>query len=245
MSSWSVWSYLSLDPLDKWIPLDLHGFYKRVFDSLELLNDFLKRVVVSRRDVGIRKWTSWLREDLGSRPYAWLRPDFVPPSPFLVVKDSQTQSSRILVEPHLIGAEFRKSWMPFFCTSGHPVVTSDQFLEFVGHLLPQEPHLDLPRITGRDLQEVLVLKSLLLEVWMGGLGMKLRLCRCLGFLVWLFFWIWCETTGTWPQGLLDAYIAMCPKADGDSTSPVNGPSVCSRLCSGCGLPFGLDIFGVG
>ena len=25
---------------------------------------------------------------------------------------------------------------------------------FVGHLLPQEPHLDLPRITGRDLQEV-------------------------------------------------------------------------------------------
>ena len=43
--------------------------------------------------------------------------------------------------------------MPFFCRSGHPVVTSDQFLDFVGHLLPQEPHLDLPRITGRDLQE--------------------------------------------------------------------------------------------
>ena len=28
------------------------------FDSLELLNDFLKQVVVSRRDVGIRKWAS-------------------------------------------------------------------------------------------------------------------------------------------------------------------------------------------
>ena len=26
-----------------------------------------------------------------------------------------------------------------------------------------------------------------------------------------------ETTGVWPQGLLDAYIAMIPKADGDST----------------------------
>ena len=26
---------------------------------------------------------------------------------------------------------------------------------------------------------------------------------------------------------------------------VNGPSVCSRLCTGCGLPFGLDIFGSG
>ena len=44
--------------------------------------------------------------------------------------------------------------MPFFCKSGHPVVTPDHFLDFVGHLLPREPHLDLPKITGRDLQEV-------------------------------------------------------------------------------------------
>ena len=78
-----------------------------------MLNGFLKQVVVSRRDVGSPKWTRWLREDLSSRPYVWLRPDFVPPSPFLFVKDPQTQSSRILVEPHLID-EFRKAWMPFF-----------------------------------------------------------------------------------------------------------------------------------
>ena len=45
----------SLRPWDKWIPPDLHGFYKWVFDSLELLNDFLWQVVVSRRDIGIRK----------------------------------------------------------------------------------------------------------------------------------------------------------------------------------------------
>ena len=51
--------------------------------------------------------------DLSSRPYAWLRPEFVRPSQFLVVKDSQTPSSRILVEPHLIDAEFRKAWMLF------------------------------------------------------------------------------------------------------------------------------------
>ena len=80
----------SLDPSDKWIPPDLRGFYKCVFDSLELVNDSLKRVVVSRRDVGIRKWTCWLREDLCSRPYAWLRQDVVHPSPFLVAKDSQS-----------------------------------------------------------------------------------------------------------------------------------------------------------
>ena len=104
----------SLHPWDDWLPPDLHGFFKWVFDSLEVLNGFLRQVVVSRKDDGIRKWTRWLREDLSSRPYAWLRPDFVPPSPFLVVKDPQTESSRTLVEPHLIDAEFRKAWMPFF-----------------------------------------------------------------------------------------------------------------------------------
>ena len=39
----------SLDPWDDWIPLDLHGFFKWVFDSLEVLNGFFRQVVVSRR----------------------------------------------------------------------------------------------------------------------------------------------------------------------------------------------------
>ena len=161
-------------PWDNWVPPDLHCFFRWVFDSLEVLNGFLKQVVVSRRDIGIRKWTMWLREDLCSRPYAWFRPDFVLPSPFLIIEDPQ--SSRILVEPHLIDAEFRKAWLPFF------------LLDFVGHLLPQEPYLDLPRIIGRDLQEVArAKKNLLLVVWMAGLGMKLRHFRCPCFLVWLFF----------------------------------------------------------
>ena len=127
-----------------------------VSDSLDILNDFAGQVVVSRREAAVRKWTNWLREDLGSRLHAWLRPDFVPPSPFLVVKDPQTQSSRILVEPHLIDAEFCKAWMSFFCWSGHLVKTVDQFSGFVGHLLPQ---LDLLGIVERDLQEVVRAKK--------------------------------------------------------------------------------------
>ena len=99
----------SLHPWDDWIPPDLHGFYKWVFDSLEVLNGFLRKVVVSRRDVGVREWTRWLREDVSSRPYVWLRPILSLLLPFLVVKDPQTESSRILVEPHLIDAEFRKA----------------------------------------------------------------------------------------------------------------------------------------
>ena len=138
----------SLHPWDDWIPPDIHGFYKWVFDSVEVLNGFIRQVVVSRRDVGVRKWTRWLRDDLSSRPYVWLRPDFVPPSPFFMVKHPLTESSRILVEPH------RNACVPFFCRSGHPVVTPEQFLGFIGHLLPQENYLDLPRISGRDLPEV-------------------------------------------------------------------------------------------
>ena len=120
VSSWSLWSDLIPEPLGSVGPSDSHVFfYKWACDSLDVLSDFIKEVVVNRRDTGIRRWTRWLREDLGVRPYVWLRPDFVPPSPFLVVKDSLTKASSILVEPHLIDAEFRKAWMPFFC----PVVS--------------------------------------------------------------------------------------------------------------------------
>ena len=55
-----------------------------------------------------------------------------------------------------------------------------------------------------------------------------------------------ETSGVWPQGLLDSCIAMIPKADGDSTPPRStAPQCAPRLCTGCGLPFGLDISGSG
>ena len=37
-----------------------------------------------------------------------------------------------------------------------------------------------------------------------------------------------EDFGVWPDGLLDAYIAMIPKSDGDATSLVKELLVCSR-----------------
>ena len=145
----------SLHPWDEWVSPDLHGFYKLVFDALDILNDFTGQVVVNRREAGVRRWTNWLREDLGSRPYAWLRPDFVPPSPFLVIMDPLTEAflgywwSLIFLMLSVV-----KPGCLFFCRSGHPVVSVYQFLHLVGHLLPQEPSLELPRITERELQEV-------------------------------------------------------------------------------------------
>ena len=50
----------SLHPWDNWLLPDLHGFYKWVFDSIELLNCFLRQVVISRRDEGIRLWKGTL-----------------------------------------------------------------------------------------------------------------------------------------------------------------------------------------
>ena len=45
----------------------------------------------------------------------WLWPDFVPlVSPILSSGIPVAQTSRILVELHLIDAEFREAWMPFF-----------------------------------------------------------------------------------------------------------------------------------
>ena len=119
-----------------------------------------------------------------------------------------------------IDAEFRKAWMPYFCRSGHPQVSAEQFLDFIGHFLPQENFFDLPRITGRDLQEVArakkstaggsdgwawnEVKALHLP-WFSGLAILLDLVG---------------TSGIWFQGLLDAYIAMIPKADGEDSTPL-------------------------
>ena len=97
------------------------------------------------------------------------------------------------------------------------MVTVDQFLGFVGHLLPQEPQFDLPGLRGGICRRLPgakkstaggldgwawnEVKALLLS-WFSRLAILLELV---------------ETTGGWPQGWLDAYIAMIPKADGDST----------------------------
>ena len=157
-----------------------------------------------------------MREDLSSRPYAWLRSDFVPPSPFLVISDAATQSFRILVEPHLFDAEFGQAWMPFFCRAGHPVVTVDQFINFV------DPS-SLPAISGQDLLEVAKAKKSTaggLDGWAWNEIKALPLPWFSGLAILLNF---VESTGVWPQGLLDACIAMIPKADGDSTPSGKGP----------------------
>ena len=58
---------------------------------------------------------------------------------------------------------------------------------------------------------------------MGGLGTSLRRSRHPGSLHLLFFWNWLRPPGSGHRVLLDAYIAMIPKADGDFTPPGQQP----------------------
>ena len=159
MSSWTVWAYSDLGTLGSLDTTRSAWFLSVVMDAMELLNGFVQQVVIARRGAWLLSWASWLREDLGSGTYAWLRRDFVSLPFFLVVKHHVAQTSRILVEPHLIDAECRKAWMPFFCRAGHPEVTVTQFLAFVDSFLPQEAEIDLPPISGRELMEVVRAKK--------------------------------------------------------------------------------------
>ena len=162
--------------------LEMDGSRSR-FDAMDLLNDFTRQVVVSRR-VGFSR-IQVLGRTLGFGQTSFLFP------PLLWLKIRSMKLPGFWLSLIFLMLSFAKLRYLFFCRSGLPVVTADQFLVFVGHLLPLEPYLDLPRITGRDLQEVVRDKKFTAgEGWMGGRGMRLRRCLYLGFLVWLFFWIW-------------------------------------------------------
>ena len=147
----------SFEPWTHWIPPDLHGFCKWAVDTLALLNEFVLKVVHHRQTARLQAWSNWIREDLTSHR---LRPEFVPLAPYLVCnpQDSPTGSG-ILVQPALIDAHFRKAWMPYFRRDGHPVVTPQAFLDFVGDHLPQEALLDLPILTGEELYEAAMAKK--------------------------------------------------------------------------------------
>ena len=208
----------SFDPWTHWIPPDLHGFYKWAMDTLALLNAFDLKVVRHRQTSRSIAWSNWIREDLASRPDKWLRPEFVHPAPYLVCKPRDSlNGSGILVQPALIDAHFRKAWMPHFRREGHPVVTVQAFLDFVGDHLPQQPILELPILTGDELYEATMAKKPTaagLDGWAWNEIKALSLSWFVGLALVL---LQIEAAGQWPQGLLDAYIAMIPKAEGDST----------------------------
>ena len=193
-------------------------FHRIASDVHRRISDFVHAVVVHRRDEAIRGWRNWIREDSLVHPYKWLRPDFLPPAPFLQCEPHLTPGgSGVLADPARIDEEFRKAWLPYFCCSGQREASLEEFDCEVEGWLPLLPVFELPRLTCQMLADIVHRKGATaggLDGW-GWRELKVlpvswfdELARILTFV---------EDLGVWPDGLLDAYIAMIPKTDGDAT----------------------------
>ena len=147
-------------------------------------------------------------------PYKWLRPDLIPPAPFLQCQFHLTPGgSGVLADPARIEEEFRKVWFIYFYRSG---TSLDEFNEEVEGWLPLLPEFELPRLTGQMLADVVLREGATagsLDGW-GWRELKVLPVAWYDQLARILTKV--EEIGVWPDGLLDAYIAMIPKSDGDA-----------------------------
>ena len=101
-------------------------------------------------------------------------------------------------------------------------------------MLPLLPKVSLPRLTGEMLAEVVHHNGTTagsLDGW-GWWEFKTLPVSWFDFLARIFSKV--EYTGVWPEGLLDAEIALIPKTDGDATPSARGLLVFYRLFTVCG-----------
>ena len=99
----------------------------------DVVVDFLHKVVVSRKNVAVRSWRSWILEDDKVHPHRWLKPDLVAPAPFLSCDPCLTvNGSGIFSDPNRIDEQFRNAWLPFFCRAGRDAADSSVFDQEVG-----------------------------------------------------------------------------------------------------------------
>ena len=87
----------------------------------------------------------------GRIPYRWLRPDLVPPAPFLQCEPHLTpDGSGVLSDPVRIDEEFRKAWLPYFCRSGQRETSLDEFSFEVDGWLPLLPEVHSSPVDWSD-----------------------------------------------------------------------------------------------
>ena len=193
-------------------------FHRIVSDLHRRLSDFIHEVVVHRRDEAVKGWRNWLGEDPWVHLYKWLRPGLVPPAPFLQCDAHLTPGgSGVLADPARIDEEFRKAWLPYFRRSGQRDTSLEEFSFEVEGWLRLLPVFELPGLTGQMLSDVVHRKSATAGSLDGWGWRKLKVLPVSWFDELARILTLVEDTGVWPDGLLDAYIAMIPKTDGDAT----------------------------
>ena len=124
----------------------------------------------------------------------------------------------VLADPARIDEEVRKAWLPHFCRSGQRKASLEEFDEEVEGWLPLLPEVSLPRLTGQVLADVVQRKGATagsLDGW-GWRELKVLPVAWFDGLASVLSRV--EEIGVWRDGLLDAYIAMIPKSDGDATT---------------------------
>ena len=194
---------------------DLGQFCQVVLGLHRRLSDFLHSVVVRRREVAIRGWRGWLREDPLVHPCKWLRPDLVPPAPFLQCDPALTPvGSGVLSDPMRIDSKKLGFPISVVLDEGRPTLRNSLMRLGAGCLfflrwsyLGSLVVCLLKWFVRRRLQLVDWMVwgwrefKVLPVSWFDGLA---RILSCV------------EDFGVWPDGLLDAYIAMIPKVGGDA-----------------------------
>ena len=173
------------------------------FKSPQDASLLVHQVVVHRRDEAIRGWRNWVREDPLVHPYRWLRPDLVPPAPFLQCEPCLTSGgSGVLSDPARIDEEFRKAWLPYFCRSGQRETSLDEFSFEVDGWLPLLPEVQLPRLTGQMLADVVLHKGVSAGSLDGREWRELKALPVSWFDELARILTKVEDLGVWPDGLL-------------------------------------------
>ena len=188
------------------------------------LSEFLHGVVACRRDESVRGQRSWILEDPLVHPYRWLQPDLVPPSPFLSCDpDIAHGGSGVLAAPVM-----SSSGRPGFLSSGGQTEVSltplfsmqklgvgcKLFLRWISLLWLGKTFFDAVQ------KKKPTAGSLDGWGWRELKGLPLAWFDCLAVILSRI-----ELEGIWPEEPLDAYIAMIPKVDGDS-SPLGQRPLC-------------------
>ena len=161
---------------------DYHAWVVALYNRVV---NYIRNIVIHRRDHNIKAWRAWVLEDRSSHPYRWLRPDLVPPAPILSVRDS-SGNNVFHTDPWQIDGELRKAWMPFFCRADRGAACEDAFLKEVGDRLPRLPVVDLPPLSGQILYDAVARKyasAVVVFCWEGCELLSVyddSRCRCLG-----------------------------------------------------------------
>ena len=151
-------------------------------------------------------------------PHRWLRPDLVLPAPFLQCEPHLTLGgSGVLADPAWIDEEFRKAWLPYFCRSGHRDTSLEEFDREVEGWLPLLLGVSLLRLTGQMLADFVQRKGATAGSLDGWEWSELKVLPFSWYHELARILTKVEDFWVWPDGLLDAHIAMIPKTDGDAT----------------------------